>query len=917
MTHTSMPPAAARWLLEHALPTDVRESVTGDLDEVFQRDCRRYGLPGARRRYWRQTMSFTLHFVVERWRDRRRGGLMRIGLSWVDFKLGFRMLYRYPMLTVVGSLAMAVAIAVGAGTFEVITRVTYPSLPLRGGDRIVGLNYWDRAESGARPASPYDVLNWREGLRTVEDIGAFRLVQRNLIVGEQVGEPVDAAEISAAAFRVTGVPPLMGRALVDEDESPQSPAVVVLGNRLWKIRFGADPAVIGRVVRLGATQATVVGVMPEGFAFPVRQNLWTPLRVRELPQEPGRGPLLRVFGRLAPGIKLPEAQAELTTFGSRVAEQFPQQYENLQPRVLPYAESIFGIPQDLLVRAGIHSINAFGALFLVVVCGNVALLMFARAATREREILVRRALGAARSRIVMQLFAEALVLAAIAAVLGLTATDFALKWALAAMSTEAEGWPFWLEGGLSATTLTYSAWLTVLAAVVAGVVPALKITRTNMEGGLRQASAGAGGIRMGGMWTGVIVAQIAGTVLFTAVAYVVERQAAGIASAKAAFPAEEYLAVRLEMDRDGLTEERASTVDESFLRRYEATARELEQRVAADASVAGVTLAERLPLMPSDGGTIELDDAGPSESVTGREFFVTTTAVDPDFFDVFQTPVLAGRGFAPQDTAAGANTVVVNQLFVNQILAGRNAVGRRIRYQAEDSAANKAPGPWFEIIGVVRDLVPAPEAPMSLDNPAKRLVYHTLASNRTQSYPLYLATHVRSGDPTSVLPTLRRMAAEINPGLRLSDIQRLDQGTSSDARAWNGFADFILLVSAIALVLSLAGIYAIASFTVSRRTREIAVRVALGAQVSNVVANVFRGPFVQVAMGIAVGCTMMGALVAVSMRDSDVGIGTVTRHAALLFGYGTIMMGVCALACIGPLLRVCRVEPTELLRDDG
>ena len=344
MTQWSTPPPVARWLLEYALPTDVRESVTGDLDEVFQRDCRRYGLPGARRRYWRQTISFTLHFVVERWRDRRRGGLMRMGLSWLDFKLGFRMLSRYPMLTVVGSLAMAVAIGVGAGTFEVITRVTDPSLPLPDGDRIVGLNYWHRSESGARPPSAYDVLNWREGLRTLEDIGAFRLVQRNLIVGEQVGEPVDAAEISAAAFRVTGVPPLMGRVLVDEDESPQSPAVVVLGNRLWKMRFGADPAVIGRVVRLGATQATVVGVMPEGFAFPVRQNLWTPLRLRELPQEPGRGPVLRVFGRLATGIELPEAQAELTTFGSRVAEQFPKQYQNLQPQVLPYAESFVGNP---------------------------------------------------------------------------------------------------------------------------------------------------------------------------------------------------------------------------------------------------------------------------------------------------------------------------------------------------------------------------------------------------------------------------------------------------------------------------------------------------------------------------------------------------------------------------------------------
>ncbi len=920
MSQGATPPLAARWLLEHALPTDVRESVTGDLDEVFQRDCRSYGLPGARRRYWRQTMSFTRYFVVERWRDRRRGGLMRMGLSWLDFKVGVRMLSRYPMLTIVGSLAMAVAIGVGAGTFELITRVTDPSLPLPGGDRIVGLNYWDRAESDHRPPRAYDVLNWREGLRTLEDIGAFRPIQRDLIVDDHVDEPIVAAEISAAAFRVAGVPPLMGRVLVDDDESPQSPAVVVLGHRLWKRQFGADPAVIGRAVRLGATPATVVGVMPEGFAFPVRHNLWTPLRVRQLPQEPGLGPGLRVFGRLAAGIELPQAQAELATVGSRMAEQFPQQYENLQPQVLPYAESFVPIPPDLLVRAGIHSINAFGALFLAVVCGTVALLMFARAATREREILVRRALGAARSRIVMQLFAEALVLAAIAAVLGLAATDFALKWTLAALSTAEEGWPFWFEGGLSATTLTYSAWLTVLAAVVAGVVPALKITRTNMEAGLRQASAGAGGIRMGGMWTAMIVIQIAGTVLFTAVAYVVQRQAAGIVSVTPAFPAEEYLAVRLEMNRDDPTEEKPGALDASVLRRYEATARELEQRVAAEANVAGVTLAQQLPLMPQGQGVIELDDQGPNESDTEKRIVITTAGVDPDFFDVFQAPVLAGRGFAPRDMGVGANTVVVNQLFVNQVLSGRNAVGRRIRYQVADAQgveASRAPGPGFEIIGVVRDLVPDPGAPMSLDNPADPVVYHTLGSNRTENYPLYLATHVRSGDPTSMLPTLRRIAAEMSPELRLTDIQRLDQATSYDARAWNGMANFILLVSAIALVLSLAGIYAITSFTVSRRTREIAVRVALGAQISNVVAHVFRGPFFQVAGGVAVGCVMMGSLVAVTMRDSDVAFGTVARHAALLLAYGTTMMGVCALACLGPLLRVLRVEPTDVLRDDG
>jgi hypothetical protein len=305
--------------------------------------------------------------------------------------------------------------------------------------------------------------------------------------------------------------------------------------------------------------------------------------------------------------------------------------------------------------------------------------------------------------------------------------------------------------------------------------------------------------------------------------------------------------------------------------------------------------------------------------VAGRELFVTAAGVDPDFFDVFQTPVLAGRGFAPHDMGVGAHTVVVNHLFVDKVLAGRNAVGRRIRYRLDDAEAVEAPrepAPWFEIVGVVRDLVPDPELPVNLDNPGKIVVYHTLGVNRAQSYPLYLATHVKSGDPTSVVPTLRRLAADISPELRLSDILRLDQGTSSDARTWNGFANFIVLLSAIALVLSLAAIYAVTSFTVSRRTREIAVRVALGAQVSHIVANVFRAPFLQVAMGVIAGCLLMGGMVALFLRNADVGVGTVARHAALLFGYGATMMGICGLACIGPLLRVFRVQPTDVLRDD-
>ena len=227
----------------------------------------------------------------------------------MELRLGIRMLLRYPGITVVGSLAMAFAILVGAGVFEVVKRVTNPVLPLPNGEEIVGLTYWHRGENVRKPVSSYDFLTWREELTTIRDLGAFRLVERNLAAEGKVAEPAMVAQISPSAFRMTRVPPLLGRTLVEADENPGSPAVVVLGHRLWQTRFGGDQAVVGRIVRLGEIRATVVGVMPESFAFPVDDNLWTPLRSGELVRQPGHDEL-KVFGRLAPGATFQAAQAE-------------------------------------------------------------------------------------------------------------------------------------------------------------------------------------------------------------------------------------------------------------------------------------------------------------------------------------------------------------------------------------------------------------------------------------------------------------------------------------------------------------------------------------------------------------------------------------------------------------------------------
>ena len=356
---------------------------------------------------------------------------------------------------------------------------------------------------------------------------------------------------------------------------------------------------LGRIVRVGVTPATVVGVMPEGFEFPAAHSVWTPLRPSDLPQEPGED-TVHLFGRLAPGVPLAQAQAELSTLVARAADEFPDAYADLAPHVLPYAEAFMGVPPGFFARAGIYSINVFAALFLILCCSNVALLTFARAATREREILVRGALGAGRRRIVLQFCAEALVLGAVAALLGLTATHFGFRWVVDAFSSESDPMPFWLRGGLSPTTLTYAALLTLLAAAVTGVLPGLKVTRRGVGARLRQMTAGAGGLQMGGIWTSVIIAQIAATVMFTGVAYVLQVQSSRLASVEAAFPAEEYLAVRLEMDRANPTEEPDD---------YAATIRELKRQLCIGADRRCRDVGQQAP---PHGGTISTHRGGRS-----------------------------------------------------------------------------------------------------------------------------------------------------------------------------------------------------------------------------------------------------------------------------------------------------------------
>jgi putative ABC transport system permease protein len=872
--------------------------------------------------------------IPERYKEAGRAArglrlLDGLGVSALDLRLGWRMLAKYPGITLVGGFAMAFAIWVGAGFFEIGAQLVRPVLPVPGGDRIVALRNRDVASSRVESKALHDLAAWREQLATVTDLGAYRTLPRNLIVTGTDAEPVEVAEISASAFRVTGMPAMHGRTLVAADERPGALPVLVLGYDVWRTRFGADPAAVGRTVRLGSTAHTVVGVMPEGYAFPVSHDLWVPLRLDALDHARRQGPGITIFGRLADGASLDEARAELATVGQRAQVAWRDTHAHLRPEVMPWAQSVI----DVSGRASIAvlSINVPLVMLLVLVCGNVALLMFARAATRESEIVVRSALGASRRRIVAQLFAEALVLGTVAAVVGLVAAGFGLEWVwrtVEGLMTQRQKFPFWLQPRLSAPTIVYAALLTILGAVISGVMPALKVTH-GLGARLKAATAGGGGLRFGGVWTAIIVVQVALTVAFPVGAFMARRDRSILETTTVGFADRDYLTFRLEMDREArpgpLVPRPTITPDDSgqaaFRARYQVALDDLLRRLRADPAVVDVTYGDRLPRMYHPHRLIEVDEGGAAPlHPSWPAYRVSDATVHPDYFQTIGVPVTLGRGFRAGDMEPGARSVLVNESFVKRVLGGRNPIGRRVRYLLyEDREPRKleAPSEWYHIVGVVPDLgmavgaddmMPAEERPGGVPrgDPKVAGVYHPAVPG--VPYPAQLGVRVR-GDPMAFVPRLRAVATTADPTLRLYDFVPLDQVNEGELQFLAFWYRILLMVSVVALTLSLAGIYAVMSFTVARRTREIGVRIALGASRWRLLASVFRRPLAQVGAGIALGTSL------VFLLSYGIYFGMPPLRAlASIAGYGAVMLLVCLMACVVPTRRALAVEPTEALR---
>ncbi len=820
-------------------------------------------------------------------------------LSWTDIKLGARMLIKHPALTIVGGLGMAVAVGINVGVFSFIVAYIYPTLPLEEGDRIVALANRDVAENVDERRSWHDFLIWRDQLKSVVDLSAFRTVERNLRVSQGPPTSVQAAEMTAAGFRVARVPPMLGRYVVEADERPEAPPIVVIGYSVWRNQFAGDRDIVGREVLLDRTPHTVVGVMPEGFAFPKNHRFWTTLRARPSEYRPREGPEIFIFGRLAGDVTTEEAQAELTVVGARATAAYPETHTQLRPMIGRYTHAVSGA--EGIEFWEIVQLQLMVSLLLVVVALNVAVLIYARTAARRSEITVRTAIGASRGRIVSQLFTESFVLSVAAAIVGFGMAMFGIRRVRQIMEVQwSTAIPFWVDYSVPPSSVALTLALTIVAAMLTGVVPALQASGRRLQSDLRQ-HGGSGAdtsARLGRTWTALVIAQIAVAVAVLPAAVNLGWNVIVDSATRPAYPAEEFVAADLSADADLAMGDREPDLREGN-RAFGVQLFELMDRLRAHPSVASATFRTTLP---GRTGRIRVEGLTPATR-SGEP--VAAIGVHPNFTHVFGARMLSGRSLRPEDASAAGNAVIVNDAFVRKVLRSGEVLGRRIRHVSaqERSGAEPTDARWYEIVGVSQDLM---TNSMSADAVEPELYYPVAPAEVERAS---LSIRIRGAMPSNFGSSVREIAADLDPTLRLGIVRTLADSNRQERLAARlmGFTVVGLLVSV--LLLSAAGIYAMMSFTVTQRRREIGIRAALGAPPREVLRSVFGRAAIQIASGVAVGITIAALLEWLTRGAVLDGRGGV-----LLPAFTVVMTVVALLSALGPARRGLKIDPTETLR---
>ena len=738
-------------------------------------------------------------------------------ISWGEVRLGLRLILKQPVLSATIILALATGICFATMGFTFRDELLNSALPYQAGPRMVRVYVFNR-DGGRLDLDLERYRTLRDQATTFEHVGAVGGRSFNLAHGPGDVESVDGASITPRSMRWLDAAPIAGRTLIPSDGDQGAERVVLIRESLWHRRYSSDPGMIGRQITVGGQPRTVVGIMPDTFEFPNAGELWVPLDEMTLGGTVDAAtPGLRVFGVLKPGVTLDAASAEANALTSALpTAPAPDGIDKL--RVRPFTGD--SSDTDVAINAMVFVL----VLLLLVVASNVATLVFARTWARAPELAVRTALGAPRSRVVGQLFVETLMLGAIAAAIGLSSAYAALRYFRGSL----EGWPFWITLQPNPKAAAFVVFLTLLVSMVSGLFPALSVTRHD----LRQTLQAGRGFASGGFGRAgavLLVIEIALSVALLNGAVTMARAFTSYIDEIPALPKNQVLTAQL--GRIPQPDRRDKVV---------AAIRELPGVVAVGAG----QLLPRLYPAPRPVAIEAIAD----EAVMAPQP-APGHAVADGFLEAIGAHAVAGRLLTRSDFLQGAAPVaVVNEPFVQKFLGGRNAIGRRIRI---DNPQSKTPSPWREIVGVVPDLG------LSVGDPALSAGFYTPVDDEMLWY-LAIRTTI---DPITLGPSLRAAVANVDPDLQLLEVRTLEQAGYEERVFLSSIAAALTAMGGMALALSIVGIYALLSFMVTRRTREIGIRVALGARSWQVLRSITGGAAAYLVIGGLLGSALGVAFV--------------------------------------------------------
>ena len=803
-----------------------------------------------------------------------------------DVRFAVRLLIKDRWFTAVAAVALALGIGVNATVFTFVNAVLIRGLPFDDPDRIMSIGERSMARGQDFGISWLDFRDLRDAQKSFAGIAAFNGTTMNVSDEGRAPERYVGPYISGNAFKLIGQRTVVGRDFLPEDDQPGATPVVILGGGIWKTRYGSDRSIIGRTVRINDVPTTVVGVMPEGMKFPFNADLWLPLsNMPNLAAQKRNQRSVQLFGRLTEGVTRERAQSELKAIAARLEHDFPDTNKDISLTVMTFKERVNGGP----IRLVFLSLMGAVAFVLLIACANVANLLLARSAARAREVGVRVSLGATRWRIVRQLLVESVLLAGLSGALGFGLVVFGVRWFDAV--TQDVGKPYWIRFTMDGRVFAFFAAVCLLTGIIFGLAPALHISKTDINEVLKEGGrTGGGGIRAR-RWTGaLIVAELTLTIVLLAGAGFMMRSFLTLYRLDLGFETSHLLTMALQLpDRKYPTPEQRA----AFYQR-------LDERLGALPTIRGGTVASNPPMM--GGAALRLTIEGRPPPTGELPPQVTRLAVGPRYFDTLGVRLVRGRAFADTDGTAGHDVGIVNQRFVSMYFPNEDPVGHRIKL-VPDVATGTEPT-WMSIVGVS----PTVRQRNFQDPDPDPVVYVPYRAMPTPFMTLIVRT---PGDPSTMTPALREEVRALDPDLPLFGIRTMDEMLAQARWPFRVFGSMFAIFATIALLLSAIGLYAITAYSVTQRTQEIGVRMALGAQQPQVWWLVIRRSFAQLVLGLLLG--MAGAF-GVGRLLRSLLVQTSPNDPLTLVSIAVLFTLVSIAACFWPARRATRLDPVRALR---